>query len=412
MIMEQSSQNTGEVNSHNTSTTTPTERISPPKMGRVGCHDPYSPRVLRSKEASTVTMSWDPEDARKATSAELTQHHRAPWTPALPPFLHAQRSPNNSTSYNPHSNNSSYSQSYPHYHHPGNSLQSYQPMMVPAAQATSQTSHPPPYISFPTAPLSPGNVHHNALSEVCTFVSIPAGRREVVVAEDTNGLTELLMRNAAPPRPLFIGQCRFELSAGELEWLLERLLGVRALKIEPRGPGCFVVVLRDDASSTKVLQLHRCILFDHDGVWWAPTPAAQQQLEVYVREFLSGQYSRRSRLPRDTMIVERQRGSLNPLRTLVAASHQSAAASIHPHQPGSVLGGSDSAFDTPTHYIAPSSAAGSTSSLGTPAAEYPAPHQHHQRHHASQQPYNVSSTCSIGSSPSNAGSLHDSFHYE
>lgn len=268
------------------------------------------------------------------------------------------------------------------------------PMMMPGMQQQQHQASmfpPPAYISFPNN--STANVHQNALSEVCTFVSIPAGRREVVVAEDSNALAELMRSHTAPPRPLFVGQCRFEMSSGELHWLLEHILGVRALKIEPRGPGCFVVVLRDEESSNKVLQLHRCVLFDHDGVWWANTPAAQHHLEAYVREFLSGHYTRRSRLPRDTMIVERQRGSLNPLRTLATATN---TVTLHPMSRHHHANGDDA-----TNHIASLS-----SGMSTPADLLQRQHQRHQL------PSSGSAASSIGSSPSNSVSLQDSFRYD
>jgi hypothetical protein len=372
------SQHLGEVNSQNTSTTTPTDRISPPKMGRVGCHDPYSPKVLRGGKEASDTIQWESEAARKANIAELAPSSGPPpvWSPKLPQFIHAR------------SLNVAH-----HFHQAPPSLMP-APMVIAGTQQHQASLYPPPaYISLtsnmPAGPLT-HSVHHNALSEVCTFVSIPAGRREVVVAEDSSALAELLRTHAAPPRPLFVGQCRFELSAGELHWLLEHLLGVCALKIEPRGPGCFVVVLRDEESSNKVLQLHRCVLFDHDGVWWANTAAAQHHLEAYVREFLSGNYTRRSRLPRDTMIVERQRGSLNPLRTVAATNH----------------------FPMRSHAAGEASQEASRNSASSLPSGMSTPAEQHQLHfHQQRQILHVGSTASsIGSSPSNSTSLQDSFH--
>jgi hypothetical protein len=377
------SQHLGEVNSHITSTTTPTDRISPPKMGRVGCHDPYSPKVLRGGKEASDTIQRESEAARKANIAELAPSSGPPvaWSPKLPQFIHAH--------------SLSVAQ---HFHQAPPSL-TLAPMTIPGTQQHQASLYPPPaYISFasntPVGSLT-HNVHHNALSEVCTFVSIPAGRREVVVAEDSKALAELLRTHAAPPRPLFVGQCRFELSAGELHWLLEHLLGVCALKIEPRGPGCFVVVLRDEESSNKVLQLHRCVLFDHDGVWWADTAAAQQHLEAYVRDFLSGHYTRRSRLPRDTMIVERQRGSLNPLRTVTSATN-----AVN-HFPMRYHAGGEASMEAPRH----NASSLPTSGMSTPAE------QHQLHFHQQRQILHVGSVASsIGSSPSNSTSFQDSFH--
>lgn len=159
----------------------------------------------------------------------------------------------------------------------------------------------------------PARNAHMALADSCSFVWIPAGHDQEVV-EDTTAL-EALLQLGTLPRPLFIGQCRFETTAGELMWLLKNLVGVHPLKIEPRGPGCFVAVVPDERSVERLLMLNRTILFDHGGVWWARDANGAAFLDTYVSN-CSPQYSRRARLPRDTMIVERQRGSLDPLRSL------------------------------------------------------------------------------------------------
>ena len=105
------------------------------------------------------------------------------------------------------------------------------------------------------------------------------------------------------PYSLFIGQVRFETTAAELRWIIHRVSNVLLGNVEQRGHGCFVVYFRSAEDLEAVRQLHKRILFDHKGVWFAKT---QQEVEVLldygmrVLPFLP----RWSHLPRDCMTAE------------------------------------------------------------------------------------------------------------
>jgi len=164
-------------------------------------------------------------------------------------------------------------------------------------------------------PPSPVSCHSKFLQGACEFIPYPSCFDSSISSEDPLALAEALRQSQKLPQPLFVGQLRFETTAGELRWMLRHLAQADALKVEPRGPGCFVVVCGSEADADAVLRLNRRVLFDYHGVWVARTDAAALAVENRVA-MLDSHVSRRTRLPRDAMVVERQRGTLNPLRQL------------------------------------------------------------------------------------------------
>lgn len=119
------------------------------------------------------------------------------------------------------------------------------------------------------------------------------------------------IERALPNKPTFhrfIGQVRFECTPGEMRWIIRRTCGVTALKLEPRGPGCFVAYFSTQEDAELVQQLNKRLLFDHTGVWFARTPAQTEIMQNYVHNSLI--YAGRGfRLPRDTIVVEEEKGS-------------------------------------------------------------------------------------------------------
>ncbi len=105
------------------------------------------------------------------------------------------------------------------------------------------------------------------------------------------------------PYSLFIGQVRFETTAAELRWIIRRVSNVLPVKAEQRGNGCFVVFFRSAEDLDAVRRLHKRILFDHSGVWFAKT---QQEVEVLFDYGMRALpfVPRWSHLPRDCMTVE------------------------------------------------------------------------------------------------------------
>lgn len=245
-----------------------------------GCHAPYAPRVLPPETSRACFQTLDQTSnftsLNQACNTRATTNGSSTFVPlisSLPP------------------------PSYHKHHQPcGHDSGAFTASQGPA--------------SFLVEP-----VHAVGLSGHCDFVQVPSGF-EALVSEDAHLLAEVLASGQMVPPPLFIGQVRFEMSAGELHWLLKRLCGVHTLKIEPRGLGCFCVVAKSSEDSDALLALHRRLLFDHQGVWYARTADESAVLESYVATTAS-RLPRRSRLPRDAMIVERQRGSLDPLRSIL-----------------------------------------------------------------------------------------------
>jgi hypothetical protein len=110
-------------------------------------------------------------------------------------------------------------------------------------------------------------------------------------------------------RALFLGHMRFETTVAEVRWLLYTTASVVAAKAEPRGNGCFVVYLANDEEMTAVRQLHKRLLFDHHGVWYARTAEEAAHMNEYVEHTLANTRRRRLRLPKDCMVVEEPRST-------------------------------------------------------------------------------------------------------
>lgn len=112
-------------------------------------------------------------------------------------------------------------------------------------------------------------------------------------------------------RTLFVGQLKFETTPAEVRWIIHSLLGVTALKVDARGPGCFVVYLATEADELAVRTLNRRILMDHTGFWFARTQDGCDAMIDYVEKVLPrlglGNKKRSLHLPRDCIVVEESR---------------------------------------------------------------------------------------------------------
>ncbi|RNF06777.1 hypothetical protein TraAM80_03698 [Trypanosoma rangeli] len=139
----------------------------------------------------------------------------------------------------------------------------------------------------------PSTVVHRALHGKCRFIQFPQ-----------------LAPFEPPPQPparttfpLFVGQVRFETTQAELIWLIRRTSGACVLTVEGRGSGCFIMHLQSEAERGLVRQLHKRILFDIGGAWFARSSEEVDGLCEYVA--LRGPYlSKQAKLPRDAMVVE------------------------------------------------------------------------------------------------------------
>lgn len=153
--------------------------------------------------------------------------------------------------------------------------------------------HGTPLQYNPTA-YPPHNTVHVPLWNRCEFIQIPAMFDNVDYTPVNNALS------------LFIGQVRFEATAAELKWLLQYVAGVVCTKVEHRGLGCFSIFLKSEAEIQAIHRIHKRVLFDHSGVWFARTVEECEALFDYVSNRLP-YISRKAHLPRDSLVVEEQK---------------------------------------------------------------------------------------------------------
>jgi hypothetical protein len=67
--------------------------------------------------------------------------------------------------------------------------------------------------------------------------------------------------------------------------------------------GCFLAYFRTEEDVAAVKELHKHLLFDHNGIWYAKNQAQFAELQFYVETCLS-MYPRGFMLPKDTIVVE------------------------------------------------------------------------------------------------------------
>lgn len=137
---------------------------------------------------------------------------------------------------------------------------------------------------------SPANTFHQPLWQQMELIRIP----EIAPVEQNVPST---------PFSLFIGQVRFETTTAELRWIIRRVANVLPVRADVRGNGCFIVFFRSAEDLDAVRRLHKRLLFDHSGVWYARTTQELEVLFEYATRTLP-YVPRRSHLPRDCMTVE------------------------------------------------------------------------------------------------------------
>jgi hypothetical protein len=139
---------------------------------------------------------------------------------------------------------------------------------------------------------------HAFLSETCEFIVPPK-------------LNPVEHETPTRARTLFIGQLKFETTPAEVRWIIHCLVGVTALKVDARGPGCFVAYLASEGDELAVRTLNRRVLMDHTGFWFARTQEGCDAMIDYVEKVLPrlgmGNKKRSLHLPRDCIVVEESR---------------------------------------------------------------------------------------------------------
>lgn len=230
-----------------------------------------------------------------------------------------------------------------------------------ATSAVAPPSGPHRLIGY-SQPTVPVGAYHAPLAGHCEFLQVP----QINPVE-----------RPTPTFPcfrLFLGQVRFETTAAEVRWIIRNTAGVVALKIEPRGTGCFLAYFRTYEEMIQVKCLHKRLLFDHTGVWFARTPTQAEALHYYVSHYL-GHVGRGFRLPKDTMVVEEEKSTVRGLSS------------------------NNSQFPlAPLPFAPVRDQQGSAASSGLPP-QYPAPHGYHAMTSYST-PYFNGNSGSVGASTS------------
>lgn len=157
------------------------------------------------------------------------------------------------------------------------------------------------------------------------------GQLEYIVPPTLNAVERETPANA---RCLFLGHMRFETTAAEVRWLVRRTTGVTPMKAETRGNGCYVVYLANEAEEAAVRTLHKRMLFDHEGVWFARNEKETQTLCDYVDHVLARgrRGARPLRLPKDCLVVEDPRSKAAP-KTAAPSPPTYYQSQRHPQQP-------------------------------------------------------------------------------
>lgn len=233
---------------------------TPPSSTKLGCHSPYTAVVLRSSDSSKVaspislppsSAEWDAatKSARATAPAQLSI---SPPAYALPHS--AMGSP--SSSFRQH-------QHHHHHHHQNVSLRK----LAGRAQ----------FLRLEEVPLI-----HAPFEDLSTDLS----------RAPTQHPYEL--------PTLFFGQLKYEVTPPQLAEIVEHFAGVKPLRVEYRPKGCAMLFLKSQDDAAAVMQLHKRLLFDYNGVWFAADDTQRFALEEAARVRLE-------RLPNDCVSVEEPR---------------------------------------------------------------------------------------------------------
>ena len=177
---------------------------------------------------------------------------------------------------------------------------------------------------------------------------------------------------------VFMGHMKFEPTAAEVRWIIRKLTGVTAVKAEPRSKGCFLVQVANEHDERIVRTLHRRLLMDRTGFWYARDANEQQDLSDYIEHVVNPGPKKRLRLPKDCVTVETPHSTPVPPSALQQPQQQqpqqhSGSPVGQQHQQGNMnLSGPNTPLGGHGGF-----------SRGSPTASGP-PAQHHHHHHQHQ----------------------------
>lgn len=168
----------------------------------------------------------------------------------------------------------------------------------------------------PLAPL-PAETVHACLHGFVSFIPYPVTHDEAQEA-----LTAVASYNlTAEPIRAFIGQLPFHVTAAQLSWICAVFGGKvdnpqRIMKNNGRGqrlPTGGVHVECDDETLDRLMQcMHKRVLIDDTGVWFAATLKEKMALDSYVAFLHMNKEQRRAGRPYETVVVQRAQSSFVP----------------------------------------------------------------------------------------------------
>lgn len=143
------------------------------------------------------------------------------------------------------------------------------------------------------APIMNAPVHASYLGGKAEYLEMPQGQQaEISTAAQWNR-----------SHKVFIGHVKFEINADGLRWMVYMLTGVQAGKVEVRGMGCFMVFFASAEDVFRVRGLHKRVLFDTEGIWFAQNSAQEQLLHNYAQNVAPSVHAK---LPKGLMVVDEE----------------------------------------------------------------------------------------------------------
>jgi len=219
----------------------------------------------------------------------------------------------------------------------------------------------------PRAPIVASPVHAARLTGKAEYLEFPQQGAEITTAAQWKR-----------EHKVFIGHVKFELSADGLRWLVYMLTGVQAGKVEVRGMGCFMVFFGSADEVFRVRGLHKRVLFDTTGIWFAQDQDQEQALHHYAEHVAPSVHAK---LPKGLMVVDEEtsrRRSRNKGNKAAKPAATAAAASAAPKtQAAAGDASSTSAASAP-----------STDAFNDQAQQHYYNQQHQQQQQHFYQPYN------------------------
>jgi hypothetical protein len=143
------------------------------------------------------------------------------------------------------------------------------------------------------APILNTPVHASYLGGKVEYLEMPQGQAaEISTAAQWNR-----------SHKVFIGHVKFEINADGLRWMIYMLTGVQAGKVEVRGMGCFMVFFASAEDVFRVRGLHKRVIFDTQGIWFAQDSTQEQVLHHYATNVAPSVHAK---LPKGLMVVDEE----------------------------------------------------------------------------------------------------------